>query len=72
MGTRDETIGQLLPKMPLPDHEDGQIAAGPTRSLRLLQYSLAFFTAALLAFILLPKVPHLQRGDIAAHDIVAP
>ncbi len=58
--------------MSLPDHEDGQVPAGPRRKPRLLQYGLAFFTAALLAFILLPKVPHLQKGDIASHDIVAP
>ncbi len=72
MGTRNETIGRLLPKMPLPDHEEVQGPSGPARKPRLLQFSLAFFTAALLAFILLPKVPHLLKGDIAPHDIVAP
>ncbi len=69
---RNETTSRLLPKMPLSDHEEAPLPASFRRRPRLLHFSLAFLTASLLALILLPKIPHLAKGDIASHDVVAP
>ena len=72
MASRNETIARLLPKMSLPDQERDEGTAGSQRKPRLLIYSLALVTALILAFVLLPRLPHLKKGDIATKDIVAP
>jgi cyclic-di-AMP phosphodiesterase PgpH len=72
MASRDETASRLLPKASLPDQEREEVAPGGKRRHRLLIYPLALFTALLLAFVLLPRVPHLKIGDIAPKDIIAP
>ncbi len=72
MADRNETTSRLLPKTSLPDQEREEGAPGVPRKPRLLIYSLALFTALLLAFVLLPRVPHLKTGDIAPKDIIAP
>jgi putative nucleotidyltransferase with HDIG domain len=72
MADRNETTSRLLPKTSLPDQEREEGASGVPRKPRLLIYSLALFTALLLAFVLLPRVPHLKTGDIAPKDIIAP
>jgi cyclic-di-AMP phosphodiesterase PgpH len=72
MAGRNETTSRLLPKTSLTDQEREEGAPGVPRKPRLLIYSLALFTALLLAFVLLPRVPHLKTGDIAPKDIIAP
>ena len=72
MASSDETKAKLLPKMSIPDQEHDDGNAGSHRKPRLLIYSLALVTALLLSFVLLPRIPHLKKGDIAAKDIVAP
>ena len=72
MASRDETTSRLLPKTSLPDQEREEGAPGVSRKSRLLIYSLSLFTSLLLAFILLPRVPHLKTGDIAPKNITAP
>jgi cyclic-di-AMP phosphodiesterase PgpH len=72
MASRNETTSRLLPKTSLPDQEREEGAPGVSRKPRLLIYSLSLFTSLLLAFILLPRVPHLKTGDIAPKNITAP
>jgi cyclic-di-AMP phosphodiesterase PgpH len=72
MASRNETTSRLLPETSLPDQEREEAAPGGKRKHRLLIYPLALFTALLLAFVLLPRVPHLKIGDIAPKDIIAP
>jgi len=72
MASRNEIIARLLPKMSFPDQEHDEGAAGSHRKPRLLIYSLAVVTALILAFVLLPRVPHLKKGDTAAKNIIAP
>ena len=72
MASRDETTSRLLPKTSLPDQEREEGSSGVPRKPRLLIYSLSLFTSLLLAFILLPRVPHLKTGDIAPKNITAP
>ena len=71
MASRNETIARLLPKMSLPDQDHDEGSAGSHRKPRLLIYTLALATALILSFVLLPRVPHLKKGDIAPKDIVA-
>ena len=72
MASRNETTSRLLPKTSLPDQEREEGPPIVSRKPRLLIYSLSLFTALLLAFILLPRVPHLKTGDIALKNITAP
>jgi cyclic-di-AMP phosphodiesterase PgpH len=72
MASRNEIITRLLPKMSLPDLEHDEGTIGSHRKPRMLIYSLALATALILSFVLLPRVPHLKKGDIATKDIVAP
>ena len=72
MGTRNETISRLLHKAQVPDHEDGRASVGPLRKPRVLHFTLSLITAAVLVVVLLPRVPHLQLGDVAPHDVLAP
>jgi putative nucleotidyltransferase with HDIG domain len=58
--------------MPLPDQGREEETAGSRRKPRLLIYSFALATALILAFVLLPRIPQLKKGDIATKDIVAP
>jgi len=58
--------------MSLPDQEHDEGAAGSHWKPRLLTYSLALVTALILSLVLLPRVPNLKQGDIAAKDVVAP
>jgi putative nucleotidyltransferase with HDIG domain len=71
VGTRNNTISRLLHRTTLPDHEDdpGRVAPGKRRVLRL---GIAFLTAALLVIALLPRVPHLERGEVAPEVVLAP
>jgi putative nucleotidyltransferase with HDIG domain len=72
MASRNETSSRLLPKTSLPGQERDEGAAGTARKPRLLIYTLAVATALLLAFVLLPRVPVLKAGDIAAKNVIAP
>ena len=70
--SRNETTARLLPKTSRPDQEREDAPAIITGKSRLLIYGLAVVTALLLAFVLLPHVPRLKKGDTAPKDIVAP
>jgi putative nucleotidyltransferase with HDIG domain len=72
MNGRNETVVKLLPKThaPEPDRE----GPGPeiTRQVKLTNVLIGAVTALLLAFMLLPRIPLLQKGDVAPRDIMAP
>ncbi len=72
MASRNETTSRLLPKTSLPDQDREETPVKPARRRRALLYGLAASTALLLALTLLPRLPHLQKGDVAPRDIVAP
>lgn len=72
MNPRHDASGKLLPKVRLQETDRDDAPQDLKRSVRLLNISIAFVTALLLAVILIPRVTHLQKGDIAEHDIVAP
>jgi putative nucleotidyltransferase with HDIG domain len=71
MNSKHETTGKLLPKLRIPDSE---IEESPVKiaQARLRNVGLALITTLLLAFVLLPRTPLLQRGDVATRNIKAP
>lgn len=69
---KNETLLRLLPKAPFPDAEREEPTSDAARPRRFFIPAIAVVTAVILAFVLLPRIPHLTRGDIAPRDIVAP
>jgi putative nucleotidyltransferase with HDIG domain len=72
MNSKHETTGKLLPKLRTPDPDREDSSAEITHTIRLRNVGLALITTLLLAFVLLPRTPLLERGDVAARNIVAP
>jgi hypothetical protein len=72
MKSKHETTGKLLPKLQIPDPDREEASADNPHTIRLRNIGIAFITTFLLAFVLLPRTPSLDRGDVAARDITAP
>jgi putative nucleotidyltransferase with HDIG domain len=72
MTSNDKSAAKLLTKPQ--DQEYGHDGAPATISLsiRLFLSSIALVTSVVLAFVLLPRMPVLERGETADRDIVAP
>jgi putative nucleotidyltransferase with HDIG domain len=68
----DETVVKLLPKTQAPDTDREELPAVGSRVSALLNVGIALVTAALLAFVLLPRIPILEKGDLATRTITAP
>ena len=68
----DKSAAKLLAKPqdqePIPD----EAPAGRSSSLRIITSAIALATAVILAFVLLPRIPMLEQGETADHDIFAP
>ncbi|OGW38828.1 MAG: hypothetical protein A2010_03955 [Nitrospirae bacterium GWD2_57_9] len=69
---KNETLLKLLPKTHIPDHEKDEAPAGISRSAFVYNAGIAVVTALLLAFLLLPRFPLLEKGETATSDVVAP
>ncbi len=72
MQSKHETTVKLLPKLQIPDPDKEESLAEVTRTTRLRNVGLALITTFLLAFVLLPRIPLLERGDVAPRNIIAP
>lgn len=72
MDRKHDATVKLLPKVRVQDAEKDDSPQELKRSVRFLNIGLAFVTALLLAIILIPRFPHLQKGDLAERDITAP
>jgi len=72
MKSKHETAGKLLPKLRTPDPDREEFPEEITHKIILRNVGLALITTLLLAFVLLPRTPLLERGDVAARNIVAP
>lgn len=68
----DETSVKLLPKNQTPDAEREERTAVSSRVPTLINICIALVTSALLAFVLLPRIPILEKGEFAPRDIAAP
>ncbi|HEX9135529.1 MAG TPA: hypothetical protein VF905_01125, partial [Nitrospirota bacterium] len=65
MNRKHETTGKLLPKLRLPDPFGEDYPMGITNTDKFRNIGLALITTLLLAFVLLPRIPLLVRGDVA-------
>src|SRR3972149_1791369 len=74
MLNKNETVIKLLPKAQAqaPEGDRDDLIPEVPQFIKLYAIGLALVTACLLAFVLLPRVPVLQKGAIAARDIAAP
>ncbi len=68
----DKTAVKLLPKTQTPDADREELPAARFPVSSFLNAGIALVTAALLAFILLPRIPLLEKGDLATRSITAP
>jgi cyclic-di-AMP phosphodiesterase PgpH len=68
----NKSAAKLLTKAHDQEHDRDGAPAGIARSIRIVMAAIALVTAVILAFVLLPRIPLLERGEIANHDIVAP
>lgn len=70
MANNAKTTPRFLPKTQV--HSQEESPATTARFVPLYNIGLALMTAALLAFVLIPRIPRLERGDIASRNITAP
>jgi putative nucleotidyltransferase with HDIG domain len=72
MSGKNETFVKLLPKTLAPEPDRDAPAPEITRHVKLSNILIGSVTALLLAFMLVPRIPLLQKGDVAPRDISAP
>ena len=72
MDNKNATVLKLLPKdqAPDPNRDDAPVTA--TLPVKLYNMAIAVIAAALVSFVLLPRIPLLQKGDLATRNITAP
>ncbi len=67
-----DSLLKLLPKSKLPDPAREDEASSEPRRTVLTNIALGFATALILAFVLVPRFPLLQKGEVSTRTIVAP
>ncbi len=72
MNSKHDTLTKLLSKARIPDNDKDDSTAGISRSVMLSNTGVAFATALLIAFVLLPRFSLLEKGDTAPRTIAAP
>jgi cyclic-di-AMP phosphodiesterase PgpH len=72
MNRKNDTIVKLLPKNQAPDADREERPAATSPVSTLLNVCIAVVTSALLAFVLLPRIPLLEKGDLVTRTITAP
>jgi hypothetical protein len=73
MNSKNKTQVKLLPKTTQTldtDRDESSSPVSPSR--KLYNIGIALVTALLLAFVLLPRTPYLEKGETATRDITAP
>jgi len=72
MNSKNETVEKLLPKTQTPDPDREEPVGAPSHAVTLANACIALVTAALLAFVLLPRFPLLVKGELATRNIISP
>jgi putative nucleotidyltransferase with HDIG domain len=72
MNKKNETALKLLPKTQGHDQDRSDLASKPSRLVMLSNAGIAVVTAALLALVLMPRIPLLEPGDLATRNITSP
>jgi putative nucleotidyltransferase with HDIG domain len=71
MNDKNKTQVKLLPKSAQTQDPD-EPSPSPSSSRKLYNIGIALAAALLLAFMLLPRTPYLEKGEMATRDITAP
>jgi putative nucleotidyltransferase with HDIG domain len=72
MNSTDRSASRLLTKPLGLDHGTEDDHERSISSVRIVNIAVAFVTTVILAFVLLPRIPLLEQGDIAINNIIAP
>jgi hypothetical protein len=72
MISNDKSAAKLLTKDQDQEHDHNEPAPGISLSVRIVTLAVAIAAAVILAFVLLPRIPLLELGETADHDIFAP
>ena len=72
MNSNNKSAAKLLTKSQDPDHDRDELPSGISPSIRIVNIAIALVTAALLAYVLLPRIPLLEKGETATRDVTAP
>jgi cyclic-di-AMP phosphodiesterase PgpH len=72
MNSSDKSAAKLLTKPQDQDHDGDGVPVRRFPSVRIVNIAVAVVTAAILAFVLLPRIPLLEQGEIAINNIMAP
>ena len=72
MRNKHETTMKLIPKLHAQDQERAGDHKGSSGVIVLSNIGIALITAALLAYVLLPGIPVLEKGDLAPRTITSP
>lgn len=72
MQNKHETTLKLIPKLHAQDQERDEGRKPSSGVVLLSNIGIALITAALLAYVLLPGFPVLERGDLAPRTLIAP
>lgn len=69
---KNKTSVKLLPKSQGQDADRDESFVGASSRRKMYNIGIAVVTALLLAFVLLPRTPILEKGEVATRDITAP
>jgi putative nucleotidyltransferase with HDIG domain len=72
MISNDKSAAKLLTKDQEQEHDHDEPAPGISLSIKIITSAVALVAAVILAFVLLPRIPLLELGETADHDIIAP
>ncbi len=72
MNSSDKSAAKLLTRPRGQEHDSDDVLESRFPSVRTVNIAVALVTAAILAFVLLPRIPLLEQGEIAIRNITAP
>lgn len=72
MNSADKSAAKLLTKPRGQEHDIEDDRTGFFSSVRIVNSAIALLTAAILAFVLLPRIPLLEQGETAIRNIITP
>ena len=72
MNSSDKSAAKLLTRPRGQEHGSDDVLESRFPSVRTVNVTVALVTAAILAFVLLPRIPLLEQGEIAIRNITAP
>ena len=73
MNDKQHSLEKLLPKKTqVADAERDTSSSAPARSVLFINGAIGLVAMLLLSFLLLPRIPLLEEGEISPRDIVAP